>query len=128
MHILHSLELIGSVVFGFPNCCIWISKFYYLPKLLLGWVTTRSLSLRRFMALPKIVQGRRFVPLFNIETTLIWYYYHSIMVLRPLKYGVSTILTFKFSKLSIWYYDHSNMVLPPFLLNSKNIDIIFIYR
>jgi len=50
------------------------------------------------------------------ETTLIWYYYHSIMVLRPLKYGVSTILTFKFSKLSIWYYNHSNMVLPPFLL------------
>jgi len=26
-----------------------------------------------------------------------------IMVLRPLKYGVSIILTFKFSKLSIWY-------------------------
>ncbi|KEH26293.1 FAR1 DNA-binding domain protein [Medicago truncatula] len=22
-----------SCVFGFPNCCIWISKFYYLPKL-----------------------------------------------------------------------------------------------
>lgn len=47
-----------TVVFGFPNCCIWISKFYYLPKLLLGWVTTRSLSLRRFVALPKIVQDR----------------------------------------------------------------------
>jgi len=44
------------VVFGFPNCCIWISKFYYLPKLLLSWVTTRSLSLRRFVALSKIVQ------------------------------------------------------------------------
>ena len=34
------------------------------------------------------------------------------MVLRPLKYSVST---FKFSKLSIWYYDHSNMVLPKIL-------------
>ena len=47
-----------TVVFGFSNCCICISKFYYLPNLLLGWVTTRSLSLRRFVALPKIVQGR----------------------------------------------------------------------
>jgi len=25
-----------NVVFGFPNCCIWIFKFDYLPKLLLG--------------------------------------------------------------------------------------------
>jgi hypothetical protein len=29
-----------TVIFGFLNCCIWISKFYfeieYLPKLLLG--------------------------------------------------------------------------------------------
>jgi hypothetical protein len=52
----------ADVGFGFPNFCIWFSKFYfkreYLPKLLLGWVTTRSLSLRRFVALPKIVQGR----------------------------------------------------------------------
>jgi len=23
----------GYVVFGFSNCCIWISKFYYPPKL-----------------------------------------------------------------------------------------------
>jgi hypothetical protein len=30
------MVLLISVVFGFPNCCIWISKFYYLPKLLLG--------------------------------------------------------------------------------------------
>jgi len=47
-----------TVVFRFPNSCIWISKFYYLLKLLLGWVMTRSLSLRRFVALPKIVQDR----------------------------------------------------------------------
>jgi len=46
----------------FQIVVFWFSKFYflweYLPKLLLGWVTTRSLSLRRFVALPKIVQGR----------------------------------------------------------------------
>jgi len=30
----------------------------YLPKLLLGLVTTRSLSLRRFATLPKVVQDR----------------------------------------------------------------------
>jgi len=28
--------LSGRVVFGFSNCSIWIFKFYYLPKLLLG--------------------------------------------------------------------------------------------
>ena len=33
----------------------WLSKFYFLPKLLLGSVTTMSLSLRCFVALPKIV-------------------------------------------------------------------------
>jgi len=27
---------LGRVVFGFLNCCIWISKLYYLSKLLLG--------------------------------------------------------------------------------------------
>ena len=32
MHVV----LFETVVFGFSNCCIWISKFYYLPKLLLG--------------------------------------------------------------------------------------------
>jgi len=32
-------------------------------------------------------------PLFNTETTLIWYCYHSIMVLKPLKYGVTAIQT-----------------------------------
>jgi len=46
------------LVLGFPNFCIWISKFYYQSKLLLGWVTIKSLSLRRFVALSKIVQGR----------------------------------------------------------------------
>jgi len=43
---------------------------------------------------------------------LLLFYYGA----KTTQYGVSTILTFKFSKLSIWYYDHSNMVLPPFLL------------
>jgi len=46
----------------FQTVVFWFSKFYfiweYLPKFLLGWVTTRSLSLRRFVALPKIVQDR----------------------------------------------------------------------
>jgi len=32
-------------------------------------------------------------PLFNTETTLIWYCDHSIMVLRPLKYGDTTEVT-----------------------------------
>jgi len=59
------------VVVGFPNCCIWIFKFYYQSKLLL---------------------------LFNTETTLIWYCYHFVMVLRPLKYGVTTIQTLISSK------------------------------
>jgi len=36
------------------------------------------------------------------------------MVLRPLKYGVTTILTLISQKISIWHYDHSNMVIPPF--------------
>ena len=48
-------------------------------------------------------------PLFNTETTLIWYCYHSIMVLRPLKYGVTTILIINFSNYDtmitqIWFY------------------------
>jgi len=30
----------------------------YLSKLLLGWVTIMSLSLRRFVALSKVLQGR----------------------------------------------------------------------
>jgi hypothetical protein len=39
MMIVGSLNLglkLFLLFFGFPNCCIWISKFYYLPKLLLG--------------------------------------------------------------------------------------------
>jgi len=48
-------------------------------------------------------------PLFNTETTLIWYCYHSIIVLRPLKYGVTTILIINFSNYDtkitqIWFY------------------------
>jgi len=54
------LYLVG---FGFSNCCIYIFKFYfkreYLYKLLLCWVKTRSLSLRCFMTLSKIVQVRQ---------------------------------------------------------------------
>jgi hypothetical protein len=38
------------------------------------------------------------------------------MVLRPLKYGVTTILIINLSNISIWLYDHSNMVIPPFPL------------
>ncbi|KEH22388.1 hypothetical protein MTR_7g446090 [Medicago truncatula] len=45
----------------------------------------------------------------TIETTQIWYCDHSLMVLRPFRYGIITILTFKFSKISRWYYDHSNI-------------------
>ena len=57
----------------------------------------------------------------SIWTTLlilkqIWYCNHSIMVLRPLKYGVTTNLIFNFSKYQygisttqICYYDHSNI-------------------
>jgi len=39
-------------------------------------------------------------------------------MLRPLKYGVITLLTFKFSKISIWYYSHWNMPIPPFWLSN----------
>jgi len=73
-------------------------------------------------------------PLFNTETTLIWYCYHSIMVLRPLKYGVTTILTLSSPKLSIWYYDHENTVILPFKLfnfsSNRNIlkEYLYIFK
>ena len=62
--ILFSAEVVArlshdQVAFvALSKICILVFKFYFLPKLLLGWVTTRSLSLRRFVALSKIVQDR----------------------------------------------------------------------
>jgi hypothetical protein len=59
-------------------------------------------------------------PLFNTETTLIWYCYHSGMVLRPLKYGVTTILTlssrnyqYGTTTTQIWWYNHFNFLISP---------------
>jgi len=36
--------------------------------------------------------------IYGIVTTLLWYWDHSVMVLRPLKYGATTILTYNFPK------------------------------
>ena len=53
-------NFVGSHVAFFSRNVLKLlfSCFKNLPKELLGWVTTRSLSLRCFVALPKFVQGR----------------------------------------------------------------------
>jgi len=53
-----------------------------------------QVSLRHFVARSRFTPSNMVLrPLFNIETTLIWYCYHSLVVLRSLIYGVTTILT-----------------------------------
>jgi len=48
------------------------------------------------------------------------------MVLRPPKYGVTTILILTSS---LWYYDHSNMVLLPLEhLTSPRIEEEYIFK
>ena len=70
-------------------------------------------------------------PLFNIETSLIWYSYHSVMVLRPLKYDVTTILTlsslnYQYGTTTTqirWYYHFDFLISPQIEKYWKNIYI-----
>jgi len=70
-----------------------------------------------------------FRPLFNTETTLIWYCYHSVIVLRPLKYGVTIILTLSSPK---YQYGTTTTVIPLYRLfnfssSRKILQEYFIY-
>lgn len=55
--------------------------------------------------------------LFITETTLIWYCYHSVMMLRPLQYGVTTILT-----LSSPNYQYDTTTTQVFKIKYRNLN------